>query len=177
MEISRTISRTLAINLTPQRYTVQFTGPTSLRSTTSASEAGRVVPLGPIPQVHLDFLKSDSGTKVVAKPELRVTEGEKANLHLGDFGPPSPRRPSTPRAPSGATWCRSPPSRTRRSHRHRDRPRVHHNRGGHAQADVEVSQLGDQVSTGNGQSSPSSTRARINTVIRLKDERPTSWPG
>src|SRR5882724_55523 len=170
MEISRTISKTLGINLTPQRYTVQFTGPTSLplNNLGLLKQVGSYS-LGPIPQVTLDFLKSDSGTKVVAKPELRVTEGEKANLHLGDSVP----IPTTTFNTAGTVGGNVVPIT---SFTYQEvgivieiEPRVHHNREVTLKLNVEVSQLGDQVSTGNGQSSPSINTRQINTVIRLKD--------
>jgi general secretion pathway protein D len=170
MEISRTISRTLGINLTPQRYTIQYTGPTSLplNNLGLLKQVGSYA-LGPIPQVTLDFLKSDSGTKVVAKPELRVTEGEKANLHLGDSVP----IPTTTFNTAGTVGGNVVPIT---SFTYQEvgivieiEPRVHHNREVTLKLNVEVSQLGDQVSTGNGQSSPSINTRQINTVIRLKD--------
>jgi len=170
MEISRTVSKTLGINLTPQRYTIQYGGPASLplNNLGLLKQVGSYT-LGPIPSVTLDFLKSDSGTKVVAKPELRVTEGEKANLHLGDSVP----IPTTTFNTAGTVGGNVVPIT---SFTYQEvgivieiEPRVHHNNEVSLKLNVEVSQLGDQVSTGNGQTSPSINTRQITTVIRLRD--------
>ena len=171
MEISRTVSQTLGINLTPQRYTVAFTGPTNLplNNLGLLKQVGSYS-LGPIPQVTIDFLKSDSSTKVVAKPELRVTEGEKANLHLGDSVPIPTTTFNT--LSTGTVGQTAPIT----SFTYQEvgivieiEPRVHHNKEVTLKLNVEVSQLGDQVSTGSGQTAPAINTRQINTVIRLKD--------
>jgi len=170
MEISRTVSKTLGINLTPQRYTVQFTGPQNLplNNLGLLNQLGSYT-LGPTPSVTLDFLKSDSGTKTIAKPQLRVTEGEKANLHIGDSVP----IPTTTFNTTGTVGGNVVPIT---SFTYQEvgivieiEPRVHHNKEVTLKLNVEVSQLGEQVTTGQGQSSPSINTRQINTVIRLRD--------
>lgn len=170
MEISRTVSKTLGINLTPQRYTISFQGPTSLplNNLGLLKQVGNYA-IGPIPSVTLDFLKSDSGTKTIAKPQLRVTEGEKANLHIGDSVP----IPTTTFNTGGTVGGNIVPIT---SFTYQEvgivieiEPRVHHNKEVTLKLNVEVSQLGEQVSTGTGQTAPAINTRQINTVIRLKD--------
>ena len=170
MEISRTVSKTLGISLSGQRYSIAYTGPQSipLNNLGLLKQLGSYS-LGPIPSVTLDFLKSDSGTRTIAKPQLRVTEGEKANLHIGDSVP----IPTTTFNSTGTVGGSVVPIT---SFTYQEvgivieiEPRVHHNKEVTLKLNVEVSQLGESVSTGQGQSSPSINTRQINTVIRLKD--------
>jgi len=171
LEISRTVSKTLGINLTAQRYAVSFTGGESLplNNLGLLRQLGNYA-IGPIPSVTLDFLKSDSGTRTIAKPQLRVTEGEKANLHIGDSVP----IPTTTFNTSGTVGTNVVPIT---SFTYQEvgivieiEPRVHHNNEVSLNLNVEVSQLGEQVSTGSGdQTAPAINTRQINTVIRLRD--------
>ena len=170
LEISRTISKTLGINLTPRQYTVQWTGPDRLplNNLGLLNQLG-LYSLGPIPQVTIDFLKSDSGTRTIAKPQLRVTEGEKANLHIGDSVP----IPTTTFNTTGTVGGSVVPIT---SFTYQEvgivieiEPRVHHNKEVTLKLNVEVSQLGERVDAGQGVSQPSINTRQINTVIRLKD--------
>ena len=46
--------------------------------------------VGPIPGVVVNFLKTDADAQVIAKPQLRVSEGAKATVRIGEGRPPSP---------------------------------------------------------------------------------------
>ncbi len=170
LEISRTISKTLGINITPRQFNVQWEGPERLplNNLGILNQLG-LYSLGPIPRVTLDFLKSDSGTRTIAKPQLRVTEGEKANLHIGDSVP----IPTTTFNTTGTVGGSVVPIT---SFTYQEvgivieiEPRVHHNREVTLKLNVEVSQLGDRVDAGQGVTQPSINTRQINTVIRLKD--------
>ncbi len=170
MEISRTVSETLGINLSSQRFNVAYQGGDTvpLNNLSLLRQLGNWA-VGPIPSVTLDFLKSDSGTQVIAKPQLRVTEGEKANLHIGDSVP----IPTTTFNTTGTVGTSVIPIT---SFTYQEvgivieiEPRVHHNNEISLKLNVEVSQLGDQVSTGQGQTAPAINTRQINTVIRLKN--------
>ncbi|HXI02508.1 MAG TPA: secretin N-terminal domain-containing protein, partial [Candidatus Saccharimonadales bacterium] len=170
MEISRTVSETLGINLSTQRFNVAYQGGDNVRlnNLDILRQMGNWA-IGPIPQVTLDFLKSDSGTQIIAKPQLRVTEGEKANLHIGDSVP----IPTTTFNTAGTVGTNVVPIT---SFTYQEvgivieiEPRVHHNNEISLKLNVEVSQLGDQVSTGQNQSAPAINTRQINTVIRLKN--------
>src|SRR5262245_58839932 len=54
-----------------------------------------------VPSAAFKFLESDSRTKVLAKPQLRGTEGQKVSLNLGE-DTPIPQTTFTPLATSGA---------------------------------------------------------------------------
>ncbi len=170
LEVSRTVSRTLGINLTPRQYSIKWTGPADvpLNNLGILKQAG-LYTLGPIPSVTIDFLKSDSGTKTIAKPSLRVTEGEKANLHIGDSVP----IPTTTFNTTGSVGGSVVPIT---SFTYQEvgivieiEPRVHHNKEITLKLNVEVSQLGASVNAGQGISQPAINSRQINTVIRLKD--------
>lgn len=170
MEISNTISETLGINLSSQRFSVSYRGGESatLNNLGLLRQLGNWA-IGPIPSVTLDFLKSDSGTQVIAHPQLRVTEGEKANLHIGDSVP----IPTTSFNTAGTVGSSIVPIT---SFTYQEvgivieiEPRVHHNNEISLKLNVEVSQLGDQVTTGQNQSAPAINTRQINTVIRLKN--------
>jgi len=167
LEISRTVSKTLGINLTPRQFDIQFQGPDRLpiNNLGLLNQAG-LYSLGPIPRVTIDFLKADSGTRTIAKPQLRVTEGEKANLHIGDSVP-------IPTTVFNATVQGNQPIT---SFTYQEvgivieiEPRVHHNKEVTLKLNVEVSQLGERVDAGQGVSQPSINTRQINTVIRLRD--------
>ncbi len=55
-----------------------------------------------VPSAVIKFLESDSQTKVLAKPQLRATEGQKVTLNLGE-DVPVPSTTFTPLAAGGAT--------------------------------------------------------------------------
>lgn len=170
MEINRTVSQTLGINLSSQRYSLGYSGGDNapLNNLGLLRQLGSWT-FGPIPSVTLDFLKSDSGTRSIAKPQLRVTEGEKANLHIGDSVP----IPTTTFNTTGTIGTNVVPIT---SFTYQEvgivieiEPRVHHNNEVSLNLNVEVSQLGEQVSTGQGQTAPSINTRQISSVIRLMD--------
>jgi general secretion pathway protein D len=175
LEVSRTVSKTLGINLSSQRYSVGFTGGDALplNNLGLLRQLGNYA-IGPIPSVTLDFLKSDSGTRTIAKPQLRVTEGEKANLHIGDSVPiPTTSFNAGFGGGAGGGVGQAVPIT---SFTYQEvgivieiEPRVHHNNEVSLNLNVEVSQLGEQVSTGQGQSAPAINTRQIGTVIRLRD--------
>ena len=170
LEVSRTISRTLGINLSQKQFSLGFTGPDRLPLNNLGLLTQRGLwSFGPIPNVTLDLLRSDSGTRTIAKPQLRVTEGEKANLHIGDSVP----IPTTTFNTTGTVGGSVVPIT---SFTYQEvgivieiEPRVHHNKEVTLKLNVEVSQLGERVDAGQGVSQPSINTRQINTIIRLRD--------
>ncbi|MDQ3282238.1 MAG: hypothetical protein M3Q69_12585 [Acidobacteriota bacterium] len=131
-----------------------------------------------IPTATYSLLKTYGSTDQLANPELRISEGEKATLHIGQQIPvpvttiaaynPVSQTPGTPQTgtlnPYGST-----------SFQYRDvgikvaiEPRVHHNREVTLKLTVEVSNRGTDV-TFAGQSQPTFTTRTIESTIRLKD--------
>jgi general secretion pathway protein D len=70
--------------------------------------------VGIVPSVVLNFLKTDGDTRIVAKPQLRVSEGEQAEILIGDRVPIPTTSFNTSQTVGG--------SRSRRSARDRSRP-------------------------------------------------------
>jgi general secretion pathway protein D len=173
LEINRSIVKNLGIDLSSKTLSVQF------------GDGGEFVPLnnldvlkqqgnwivGPIPTVILNFLKSDSETRSIAKPQLRVTEGEKAEILIGDRVPIPTTSFNT--GSSGVGGVVVPIT----SFTYQNvgitvqiEPRVHHNKEVTLTVSVEVSSVTGTISTGTqGQEQPIIGTRNIQTVIRLRD--------
>ncbi len=120
-----------------------------------------------IPSVVLNLIKNTTDAKTLAQPQLRVTEGEKASLVIGDRVPIPVTSFNTQYA--GQTGGVTPIT----SYQYQDvgikievEPRVHHNREITLKLTVEVSQLGGTLGD-SGQ--PIIGTRTITSVIRLKD--------
>jgi general secretion pathway protein D len=121
-----------------------------------------------VPSVLYGFVKDNSDAKLLAKPQLRISEGEKATLHIGQKIP-VPVSTFTSATTSGGTFA--PVT----SFQYQDvgikisiEPRVHHNREVTLKLTVEVSNLnGFEASTSPPQ--PIIGTRNIESTIRLKD--------
>ncbi len=122
-----------------------------------------------VPSLVINLIKNSGETQTLAQPQLRITEGEKANLVIGEKVP----IPSTTFNTSQTVGGNIVPIT---AFQYQDvgikinvEPRVHHNDEITLKLKVEVSDLGTPV-TSNGQPTqyPINTR-NIETVIRLKD--------
>ena len=179
LEINRSTLQTLGLNLTSNALNVTFNGPDGgvpLNNLALLRQTGNWV-LGPIPGITLDFLRSDSDTKVIAKPQLRVTEGEKANIHIGDRVPIPTTTFNTANTIGGSVVPIT-------SFVYQEvgiiidiEPRVHHNKEVTLKLRVEISALGPSISTGGGISQPQISTREIETVIRLRDGETTMLAG
>ncbi len=122
-----------------------------------------------IPSVVINLAKSSGNAEVLAQPQLRITAGEKASLHIGDRVP-------IPVTSFNSGYQGSPGTVTPiTSFQYQDigikidvEPRVHHNREVTLKLTVEVSNLGDEVSVGPGQTAVTIGTRTITSVIRLK---------
>ena len=171
LEINRSTLQTLGFNLSSNVLNLTFNGPDNgvpLNNLQLLRQSGNYA-LGPIPGVTLDFLRSDSDTKTIAKPQLRVTEGEKANIHIGDRVPIPTTTFNTANTVGGNVVPIT-------SFVYQEigiiidiEPRVHHNKEVTMKLRVEVSSLGPSISTGQGISQPQIQTREIETVIRLRD--------
>jgi general secretion pathway protein D len=122
-----------------------------------------------IPSVVINLAKSSGNAEVLAQPQLRITEGEKATLHIGDRVPIPVTSFNT--GYQGAPGTVTPIT----SFQYQDvgikidvEPRVHHNREVTLKLTVEVSNLGDEVSVGPNQTAVTIGTRTITSVIRLK---------
>jgi hypothetical protein len=123
-----------------------------------------------VPSFLYTFVKNNSDAQVLARPQLRISEGEKAALHIGDKVP----IPTTTfnQQNAGAAQGIIPVT----SFQYTDigikiniEPRVHHNLEVSLKLRVEVSNLAGSVSGSGGQEQPIIGTRTIETVIRLQD--------
>jgi general secretion pathway protein D len=122
-----------------------------------------------IPTIVYDFIKSNSDAQLLAKPQLRITEGEKANLHIGDKVPIPVTTFNTQQTAGGNIVPIT-------SFQYQDvgirigiEPRVHHNKEVTLKLTVEVSQITGFQDAGGGQRQPIIGTRTIESTIRLKD--------
>jgi hypothetical protein len=123
-----------------------------------------------IPSVMYNFVKQNTEAQLLAKPQLRITEGEKANLVIGDRVP-IPLTTFNTQNVGGAGGI-VPIT----SFQYQDvgiridmEPRVHHNQEVTLKVKVEVSQLNGSIVGSGGQSQPIIGTRTIDSTIRLKD--------
>ncbi len=124
-----------------------------------------------IPTVTYSLLKSYGNSELLANPELRISEGEKATLHIGQRVPV----PVTTFSSFTGTNTVGNGAQPYTSFQYQDvgikvgmEPRVHHNREVTLKLTVEVSNQGPPV-TFAGQEQPTFTTRTIESTIRLKD--------
>jgi general secretion pathway protein D len=125
--------------------------------------------VGVIPSVVLNFLKSDSDTRVIAKPQLRVSEGEQAEILIGDRVPIPTTTFNTGQTVGGNIVPITSFTYQNVGITVQIEPRVHHNKEVTLKVQVEVSQLGPTVSFGRGETQPTISARQMQTVIRLRD--------
>jgi len=120
-----------------------------------------------VPSILINLAKSSGEAEVLAQPQLRITEGEKASLLIGDQVP----IPVTSFNTSGSIGSNVVPIT---AFQYRDvgiqievEPRVHHNREITLNLKVEISNVGETVKVGTTEAITIGTRT-ITSVIRLK---------
>lgn len=129
-----------------------------------------------IPSATYSLLKTIGNSELLANPELRISEGEKATLHIGQRIPVpvttvAGYNPGTGGGTNPGNQLVTPYT----SFQYQDvgikvgmEPRVHHNREVTLKLTVEVSNQGQPV-TFAGQSQPTFATRTIESTIRLKD--------
>jgi general secretion pathway protein D len=121
-----------------------------------------------VPNFVYNFVKQNGEARLLAKPQLRITEGQKASLIIGDKVP----IPLTTFNTSNTVGTSIVPIT---SFQYQDvgikidiEPRVHHNQEVTLKVKIEVSQLGTPIIS-NGQSEPTIGTRQIDSTIRLQD--------
>ncbi|HEV7667670.1 MAG TPA: secretin N-terminal domain-containing protein [Thermoanaerobaculia bacterium] len=124
-----------------------------------------------IPNFLYNFVKTNSDAQLLAKPQLRISEGEKASLVIGDRVP-IPLTQFSAQTPGQGGLITAPIT----SFQYQDvgirldiEPRVHHNREITLKIKVEVSDISREIQAAGGQSQPVIGTRTIDTKIRLKD--------
>ncbi len=121
-----------------------------------------------VPSILINLAKSSGEATVIAQPQLRITEGEKANLLIGDQVPIPVTSFNTSNTIGGSVVPIT-------SFQYKDigiqievEPRVHHNREITLILKVEISNLGETVPVGPGQEAITIGTRTITSTIRLK---------
>ena len=176
LEINRKVMQTIGIDLSggkvigvsPSDTVVSDKGMIALNNLNRLKQTASWI-VGPIPGVTIDFLKTDSDTKSIAKPQLRVSEGEKAEIHIGDRVPIPTTSFST-----GQTYGGNIIPMTSFTYQNVGielsvEPRVHHNKEITLKVKVKISSISGKVTGAYGADQPIIGERDIQTVIRLKD--------
>ncbi len=123
-----------------------------------------------VPTLAFKFIKDNTNGEVLARPQLRIAEGEKAQLVIGERVPIPVTTINTQQAvgQQGVVPITS--------FQYQDvgikmdmEPRVHHNKEVSLKLTVEVSQIARNISTPDGGSQPVIATRTITSSIRLKD--------
>ncbi len=122
-----------------------------------------------VPNVTINLIKKTSDATSLAQPQMRITEGEKGSLIIGERRP-IPVTSFNTRTTSGGDIIPIT------SYQYQDvgikidvEPRVHHNREITLKVTVEVSSVTGEVQGSGGANQPIIGTRTINTVIRLQD--------
>jgi len=171
LEINRKVLQSLGIDLSSKSMSLQFLdGKQSvpLNALSSLKQKGNWL-LGPISSVTLNFLKSSSDARTIAQPQLRVSEGEKAEIVIANRVP----IPNTSFNSSQTVGGNIVPI-TSFTYQNvgitlKIEPRVHHNKEVSLKVEVEVSNLAGAVDLGTGVTQPIIGTRQVQTTIRLRD--------
>jgi general secretion pathway protein D len=179
LEVNRNMLRNLGIDLfgagtsggTGKSINLSFGGGSSvsLNNLDLLKQAGSWL-VGPIPGVVVNFLKTDADAQIIAKPQLRVSEGSKATVRIGDRIPiPNTTFNAAPTV-GGTVGVPITSFTYQNVGINIDlEPRVHHNREITLKGKVEISALAGTVSAGGGLTQPIIGTREIESTIRLRD--------
>jgi general secretion pathway protein D len=171
MEINQKTLANVGIDLSSKTLTFQFLDGKQflpLNNLSALKQKGNWL-VGPIPSVVVNFLKSDTDSKTIAQPQLRVSEGEKAEIVIANRVP----IPNTSFNSSQTVGGNIVPI-TSFTYQNvgitlQIEPRVHHNKEVSLKVQVEVSNLAGAVDLGTGVTQPIIGTRQVQTVIRLRD--------
>ena len=123
-----------------------------------------------IPNASYTALKSMGSTQLLANPQMRISEGEKATLHIGSRIPVPVSTFTSVSTTTSGTFA--PVT----SYQYQDvgikvsiEPRVHHNREVTLKLSVDISNLGAPVIVSGQAPQPTFATRTIESTIRLKD--------
>jgi general secretion pathway protein D len=171
LEINRKTLQTLGIDLSSKTLNLTFlNGTTSvpLNNLSTLKQKGNWL-LGPIPSVVINFLKSDTDTKSIAQPQLRVSEGEKAEIVIANRVPIPNTSFNTSQTVGGNIVPITSFTYQNVGITLQLEPRVHHNKEVTLKVQLEVSNLAGTVNLGTGVTQPIIGTRQVQTVIRLRD--------
>lgn len=122
-----------------------------------------------VPNVTINLIKSAGQAETLAQPELRITEGEKGSVVIGDRVPIPTTTFNTAQTVGGNIVPITAFQYQDVGIKINVEPRVHHNSEITLKLEVEVSELGESVEVAQGQRQPKIGTRTIKSVIRLKD--------
>lgn len=122
-----------------------------------------------IPSLVINLAKSSGRAEVLAQPQLRITDGEKAKLHIGDKYPIPVTSFNTGNNIGGNVVPVTSFQYQDIGIRIEVEPRVHHNREITLNLSVEISNIGETVAVGPSQDAVVIGTRTITSVNRLKD--------
>jgi len=170
IELNRSKSQDLGVDLSSKGFSITFTGPSSLPlNNLDPLRSDANWSIGPIPSFVVSYAKSLTDAKVLAKPQLRVTDGEKAEIHIGDRVPIPTTTFNTSNTVGGNIVPVTSFSYQNVGIEISVEPRVHHNREITMKLNVKISAISGSVEGSGGVSQPIIGERQISTVVRLKD--------
>ncbi|MCX7895918.1 MAG: hypothetical protein N2447_08215 [Thermoanaerobaculum sp.] len=122
-----------------------------------------------VPNVTINLIKSAGQAETLAQPELRITEGEKGSVVIGDRVPIPTTTFNTSQTVGGNIVPITAFQYQDVGIKINVEPLVHHNNEVTLKLEVEVSELGESVEVAQGQRQPKIGTRTIKSVIRLKD--------
>ncbi len=181
IEVNSNKLKTLGIDLTGKTLTVAprynvLTGGTGLQGPPlpsgqwGAQYSGSMY-ITPLPNFLVNFILTDTDSQVLAKPQLRVMEGKKAMVHIGDKQPIPTANLSYPTTGTGTNYA------PMTSYTYQDigvkieiEPKVHHNKEITIKLKSEVSSVtGEVPGSGYTPAQPIIGTREVTTEIRLED--------
>jgi general secretion pathway protein D len=122
-----------------------------------------------IPNFIYNFMKTDTDAQLLARPQLRISEGEQARLLIGERVPIPTTTFNTSNTVGGNIVPLTTFQYTDVGIRIEIEPRVHHNKEITLKVTVEVSNISSFVEAAAGQRQPVIGTRTIESTIRLKD--------
>jgi len=171
IEVDRVISQALGIDLSSKTFSLSFQGggkSLPLNGLSVLKQSGNWL-IGEIPSVIVNYLKSNTDFKLIAQPQVRVSEGEKAEILIGDRVPIPTTSFNTSNTVGGNVLPITSFTYQNVGITLQIEPRVHHNQEITMKVSVEVSQVTGAVEQENGPSQPIIGTRNIQTTIRLRD--------
>lgn len=171
LEINRVKAQKLGIDLNAHSLSLvfgdgkQFVPLNNLRSLNIQAAWS----LGPIPSVLIDFMRSDTDSKVIARPQLRILEGENGKITIGDRVPIPATSFNTSQTIGGNIVPITSFTYQNVGIIVEVKPRVHHNKEVTLDVKTEVSSLAGNVTGTGGVSQPIIGTRSVETTIRLQD--------
>lgn len=122
-----------------------------------------------LPNFIYSFVKTNTDAQLLARPQLRITEGEKARLLIGERVPIPTTTFNTSNTVGGNIVPLTTFQYTDVGIQIQIEPRVHHNKEITLKVTIEVSNISGFVEGGNGQRQPLIGTRTIESTIRLRD--------